>query len=77
MQAFAWRMHRQANVFPCVLYDLTYSYLADVKRHGSIVTRLERGSDDPDDVGHLGDFFDGSSGSHPQIKLSGCDRQIF
>ena len=36
-------------------------------------TRVESGSDDPDNVGHLGHFFDGSSGSHPQTKLSGCD----
>ena len=35
--------------------------------------RVESGSDDPDNVGHLGHFFDGSSGSHPQTKLSGCD----
>ena len=31
---------------------------------------LESGSDDPGNVGH---FFDGSSGSHPQTKCSGCD----
>ena len=35
--------------------------------------RVESGSDDPDNVGHLGHFFDGSSGSHPQTELSGCD----
>ena len=35
--------------------------------------RVESGSDDPDNVGHLGHFFDGSSRSHPQTKLSGCD----
>ena len=35
--------------------------------------RVESGSDDPDNMGHLGHFFDGSSGSHPQTKLSGCD----
>ena len=35
--------------------------------------RVESGSDDPDNVGHLGHFFDGSSGSHLQTKLSGCD----
>ena len=35
--------------------------------------RVESGSDDPDNVGHLGHLFDGSSGSHPHIKLSGCD----
>ena len=27
---------------------------------------VKSGSDDPDDVGHLGHLFDGSSGSHPQ-----------
>ena len=31
------------------------------------------GSDDPDNPGQLGHCFGGSSGSHPQIKLSGCD----
>ena len=35
-----------------------------------IETRVESGSDDPDYLGH---FFGGSSGSHPQTKLSGCD----
>ena len=34
------------------------------------MSRVESGSDYPDNVGH---FFDGSSGSHPQTKLSGCD----
>ena len=38
--------------------------------------RVESGSDDPDNVGHLGHFFEGSSGSHPQTKLSGCDPDI-
>ena len=41
-----------------------------------ICTRVESGSDDPDNVGHLGHFFEGSSGSHPQTKLSGCDPDI-
>ena len=36
-------------------------------------SRVESGSDDPDNVGHLGHFFEGSSGSHPQTNLSGCD----
>ena len=35
--------------------------------------RVESGSDDPDNVGHLDHFVDGSSGSHPQTKLSGCE----
>ena len=35
--------------------------------------QVESGSDDPDYLGHLGYFFGGSSGSHPQTKLSGCD----
>ena len=39
----------------------------------SIWIRVESGSDDPDYLGHLGHFFGGSSGSHPQTKLSGCD----
>ena len=39
----------------------------------NVYTRVESGSDDPDNVGHLGHLFDGSSGSHLQTKLSGCD----
>ena len=36
-------------------------------------SRVESGSDDPDYLGHLGHIFGGSSGSHPQTKLSECD----
>ena len=36
-----------------------------------IAIRVESGLDDPDNLGHLGHFFGGSSGSHPQTKLSG------
>ena len=36
-------------------------------------SRVESESDDPDYLGHLGHFFCGVSGSHPQTKLSGCD----
>ena len=39
-------------------------------------TRVESGSDDPDNLGHLGHIFGESSGSHPQTKLSGCDPDI-
>ena len=35
--------------------------------------KLESGLDDPDNLGH---FFGGSSRSHPQTKLSGCDPDI-
>ena len=35
--------------------------------------RVENGSDDPDNLGHLGRFFSVPIGSHPQTKLSGCD----
>ena len=38
--------------------------------------RVESGSDDPDNLAHLGHFFGGSSGSHLQNKLSGCDPDI-
>ena len=38
--------------------------------------RVESGSDDPDNLGPLGHFFGGSSGSHPQAKLFGCDPDI-
>ena len=38
--------------------------------------RVVSGSDDPDNLAHLGHFFGGSSGSHPQTKLSGCDPHI-
>ena len=40
------------------------------------LTRVESGSNDLDDLGHLGHFFDGSSGSHPQTKLFECDLDI-
>ena len=39
-------------------------------------TRVENGLDDPDNLGHLGQFFGGSSWSHPQTKLFGCDPDI-
>ena len=43
----------------------------------SVHTRVKSGSsDDPDNLGHLRHFFGGSSGSHPQTKLSGCDPDI-
>ena len=42
----------------------------------AMVFRVESGSDDPDNMGHLGHLFGGSSGSHPQTKLSGCDPDI-
>ena len=38
--------------------------------------RVESGSDDPDNLGHLGHFCGGSRGSHLQTKLSGCDPDI-
>ena len=41
-----------------------------IKFHSPICIRVECGSDNPDYLGH---FFDGSGGSHPQAKLSGCD----
>ena len=40
------------------------------------IGRCRTGLDDPDNLGHLGHFFGGSSGSHPQTKLSGCDPDI-
>ena len=39
-------------------------------------TRVESGLDDPDNLCHLGHIFGGSSGSHLQAKLSGCDPDI-
>ena len=36
-----------------------------------VCVRVEGGSDDSDNLGHLGHFFGGSSGSHLQTKLSG------
>ena len=47
-----------------------------MKYLGSVATRVESGSDDPDSLGQLGHFFGGSSGSHPQTKLSGYDPDI-
>ena len=38
--------------------------------------RVESWLDDPDNLGHLGHFFGGSSGSHLQTNLSGCDPDI-
>ena len=40
------------------------------------MSRVESGLDDPDNLGHLSHFFGGSSGSCPEIKLSGCDLDI-
>ena len=42
----------------------------------AIAIRVESGSDDPDNLCHLGHFFGGSSGSHLQTKLSGYDPDI-
>ena len=42
----------------------------------NVKIRVESGSDDPDNLAHLGHFFGGSSGSHPQTTLSGCDLDI-
>ena len=42
---------------------------------GMFTFRVESGSDDPDNI-NLGHLFGGSSGSHPQTKLSGCDPDI-
>ena len=41
-----------------------------------IYNRVESGLDDPDNLGHLGHFFGGSSGSYLQTRLFGCDRDI-
>ena len=38
--------------------------------------RVESELDDLHNLGHLGYLFGGSSGSHPQTKLSGCDPDI-
>ena len=38
--------------------------------------RVESGSNDLENLGHLGHFFGGSSGSHLQTKLSGFDPDI-
>ena len=40
------------------------------------IPRVESGLDDPDNQGYLSHFFGGSSGSHLQTKLSGCDPDI-
>ena len=58
----------------CILYEHFFSSCHSHKLIISgIAIRVESGSDDPDYLGHLGHFFGGSSGSHPQTKLSGCD----
>ena len=51
----------------CIILDVAAIY---------VHVRVESGSDDPDNMGHLGHFFGGSSGYHPQTKLSGCDPEI-
>ena len=38
--------------------------------------RVENGLDDPNNLGHLGHFFGGSSESYLRTKLSGCDPDI-
>ena len=40
---------------------------------GKVAARVKSGSDDPDNLGHLGHFI---GGSHPQTKLSECDPDI-
>ena len=42
----------------------------------AVYTRVESGLDHLDNLGHLGHFFGGSSGSHSQTKLYGCDPDI-
>ena len=54
----------------------TWSDIEKSHWFSSLVCRVESGSDDPNYLGHLGHFFDGSSGSHPQIKLSECDQDF-
>ena len=50
-----------------ILYHFSIYFLQTLE------TRVESGSDDLDYLGHFGHFFGGSSRSHPQTKLSGCD----
>ena len=67
-----------ACVALCTLLKLPLCHFYGLLLHTmqKLHTRVESGSDDPDNVGHLGHFFEGSSGSHPQTKLSGCDPDI-
>ena len=44
-----------------------------IRNQHTLFIRVQSGLDDPDYLGHLGQFFGGLSGSHPQTKLSGCD----
>ena len=64
----------------CLVYKATLLAVVDLQYTLSYCTvvssRVESGSDDPDYLGHLGHFFGGSSGSHPQTKLSECDLDI-
>ena len=53
-----------------------YIFRQSYRVHITPRVRVESGSDDPDNVGHLGHFFEGSSGSHLQTKSSGCDLDI-
>ena len=50
--------------------DLLFIFLNEFFR---FAIKVESGSDDPDNLDHLiGSLFGGSSGSYPQIELSGC-----
>ena len=51
-----------------IIYSNLFKFADDIK-----YSRVESGSDDPDYLGYLGHFLGGSSGSHPQTDLSGCD----
>ena len=62
-----------------------YSYIATciqkqdwswMLQYQNMYSRVESASDDPDNLDHQGHLFEGSSGSHPQTKLSGYDLDI-
>ena len=55
------------------MLKLTAATFSHPCMHGIVLSRVESGLDDSDNLGH---FFGGSSGSHSQIKLSGCDPDI-
>ena len=59
-----------------IITQCAHTYVVGLINGNQVIhndSRVESGSNDPNYLGHLGHFFSGSSGSHPQAKLSGCD----
>ena len=60
--------------YMCVTYSYRVHHCITVPQTKlDTYTRVESGTDDPDNLGH---FFGESNRSHPQTKLFGCDPNI-